>query len=34
MQELDRVKLYIRKVNAVELVPTDRTSYIDVAECR
>jgi hypothetical protein len=34
MQELERVKLYIRKVNTAELVPTDRTSYSDVAECR
>jgi len=25
MQELERVKLYIRKVNAAEQVPTDRT---------
>jgi hypothetical protein len=25
MQELERVKTYIRKVNAAEQVPTDRT---------
>jgi hypothetical protein len=25
MQELERVKLYIRKVNAAEQVPTERT---------
>jgi hypothetical protein len=34
MQELERVKLYIRKVNAAELVPTDRTSHNDEAESR
>jgi len=29
MQELERVKLYIRKVNAAELVPTDRNLVVD-----
>lgn len=28
MQELERVKLYIRKVNAAEQVPTDRIVLI------
>jgi hypothetical protein len=30
MQELERVKVYIRKVNAAEQVPTDRTPFVEV----
>ena len=34
MQELERVKVYIRKVNAAEQVPTDRTVHCNVANDR
>jgi hypothetical protein len=30
MQELERVKVYIRKVNAAEQVPTDRMPFVEV----